>query len=296
MTTDPEYQRKLEAEAALWGAESEQSAARIPPDWNYLRHLRYNVIMHAADIDALLSRIQPGMRTLELGCASGWLTLAMAERGADATGLDISERALEVARRYAESVQPRLRGRVTYAAADLNQLDLPAEQYDVIAVKAALHHLVRLDHVIEQVHRALKPGGLFWIADTAGDEALPTVLIAGGLCLLLPTATSYGDKLRALLKFGLHAPERVKASIQAEGLSPFEGAGREHDWLALVSRRFQIEQRVDAPAFTGYVEAQLKAPDALAIPFLKGLRFIDRLLVRLKLLRNTGVVVYARKA
>lgn len=296
MTIDPDYQRKLDAEAALWGAESEQSAARIPPDWKHLRHLRYNVIMHAADIDALLSRIQPGMRTLELGCASGWLTLAMAERGAEATGLDISERSLEVARRYATSAQPRIRGSVTYAVADLNHLDLRAAYYDVIAVKAALHHLVRLDHVIDQVYRALKPGGLFWIADTAGDESLPAVLIAGGLCLLLPTATSYGDKLRALFKFGLRSPERVRASIQAEGLSPFEGAGREQDWLALVSGRFEIERRVDAPAFTGYVEAQLKAPDALAIPFLKALRFIDRRLVRLKLLRNTGVVLYARKA
>jgi SAM-dependent methyltransferase len=175
-------------------------------------------------------------------------------------------------------------------------LDLPASTYDVIAVKAALHHLVNLDHVIQTVHRALKPGGLFWASDTDGDEALPTVLVAGAITFILPTETSYADKIRALLRFGLRAPSRVKASIQAEGLSPFEGAGREHDWLKLISQQFNIEKRVDAPAFTGYVTAQVRMPDWVAIPLLKGLRTVDRMLVRGGLLHNTGVTLYARKA
>ncbi len=296
MSDTGNYEQKLAAEAELWGRESAQQAQTTPPDWQYHQHLRHNVIMHGADIESLLSVIRPGMQTLELGCASGWLTLAMAERGAQATGLDISEQALQVARDYAEQVRKRWRGDVQYRQADLNALDLPAEYYDVIVVKAALHHLVNLDHVIQTVHRALKPGGLFWVSDTDGDEALPTVLVAGALTFLLPTETSYADKIRALLRFGFRAPSRVKASIQAEGLSPFEGAGREHDWLKLISQQFSIEKRVDAPAFTGYVTAQVKLPDWAAIPLLKGLRAVDRILVRVGLLHNTGVTLYARKA
>lgn len=295
MQTDSDYQQKLRQEAELWGTESQQAAQQTPPDWVRHRHLRHNVIMHAADIDALLKQIQPGMRTLELGCASGWLTLAMAERGAQATGLDISDKSLVVARSYYEQVKSRISGTVDYQVADLNYLDLPLETYDVIVVKASLHHLIRLEHVIGTIERALKPGGLFWAADTDGDEAPLTVLIAGGICLLLPTATSYIDKLKALFKFGLRAPERVKASIQAEGLSPFEGAGREHDWVKLVQEHFTIEKRVDAPAFTGYVTAQLKLPEWIAIPLLKLMRTVDQALVRAKLLRNTGVILYARK-
>jgi hypothetical protein len=87
----------------------------------------------------------------------------------------------------------------------------------------------------------------------------------------------------------------VKASIEAEGLSPFEGVGREHDWLKLVYQHFTVERRVDLPAVTGYVTAQLKAPDWIALPLLKVMRAVDRLLVRAKLLRNTTVVLYARK-
>jgi 2-polyprenyl-3-methyl-5-hydroxy-6-metoxy-1,4-benzoquinol methylase len=295
MTTDPAYTQKLAQEAELWGSESEKQAGQIPPDWRYHRRLRHNVIMHAADIERLLARVQPGMRVIELGCASGWLTLAMAERGAQATGLDISEKSLNVARAYYEQVRERIPGSVDYQVADLNALTLPPDTFDVVAVKASLHHLIEMEHVIDAVHRALKPGGLLWVVDTLGEEALPSVLIAGGLCLILPTETSYADKLRALIKFGLRAPSRVRASIQAEGLSPFEGAGREHDWGKLIEQRFRIEKRVNSPAFTGYVTAQLVAPDWFAIPFLKLLRTIDRALVRLKLLRNTGVILYARK-
>ncbi len=289
------YEEKLKAEAELWGDEFAQLAQTAPPDWRYYRNLRHNVIMHTADVDELLTHIQPGMKALELGCATGWISLAMAQRGAIVTGSDLSEKAITIAHNYYESIKDQVSGSVVYQTDDLNTIQLPENTYDIIVVKSVLHHLINLDHTITEIHKALKPGGLLWASDTDGDEASSTVLIAGALCLVLPTATSYVDKLRALLKFGVNAPSRVKASIQAEGLSPFEGAGREHDWIKLIEGKFTIEKRVDAPAFTGYVTAQLKAPDWFALPLLKMFRWVDRKLVNRKLLRNTGVILYARK-
>ncbi|MBI1276630.1 MAG: methyltransferase domain-containing protein [Anaerolineaceae bacterium] len=292
---DTTYEEKLKAEADLWGDEFAQLAQSAPPDWRCYRDLRHNVIMHTADVDELLTHIKPGMRALELGCATGWISLAMAQQGAVVTGSDLSEKALSIARHYYESIKDQVAGSVEYHAADMNAIQLPENTYDVIVVKSVLHHLINLDHTITEIHKALKPGGILWASDTDGDEAASTVIIAGGLCLVLPTATSYADKLQALLKFGVRAPSRVKASIQAEGLSPFEGAGREHDWIKLIERQFTIEKRVDAPAFTGYVTAQLKAPDWFALPLLKTFRWIDQRLVNRKLLHNTGVILYARK-
>ena len=292
---DTTYEEKLKAEAELWGSEFDRLAQSAPPDWRYYRNLRHNVIMHTADVDELLTHIKPGMKALELGCATGWISLAMAQRGADVTGRDLSEKSLGIARAYYESIKDKVSGSVQYEQADLNNIQLPENTYDVIVVKAVLHHLINLEYTISEIHKALKPGGLLWVGDTNGEEATSTVLIAGALCLVLPTATSYADKFRALFKFGLRAPSRVKASIQAEGFSPFEGAGREHDWLKLITEQFTIERRVDAPAFTGYVTAQVNAPDWFALPVLKLLRAIDRPLVHMGLLHNTGVVLYARK-
>jgi SAM-dependent methyltransferase len=235
------------------------------------------------------------MDALELGCGSGWLTLALAQRGAHATGLDISEQALDVGRRYYESIRADVPGSVEYRAADLNALALPPEAYDIIAVKGTLHHLLRVDHVIAQLYQALRPGGLLWVSDSDGEEALPTVLAAGALMFVLPTHVSYRAKFAGLLRFGARAPSRIKASIEAEGLSPFEGAGREHDWVALIGERFTVEQRIPAPAITGYLTHQVRLPDAAALPLLRALCALDRRLVRWGVLRSTGVIIYARK-
>lgn len=289
------YEEKLAEEAALWGDEAARQARSTPPDWRCHRHLRHNRVLHARYINEFLAHVQPGMQALELGCASGWLTLAMAQRGAHALGLDISEGALDVARAYYEQIKNEVAGTVQYRAADLNTLELPPAAYDVIAVKATLHHLVELPAVVAALRQALRPGGLLWIEDTRSGESLSSTLLAGALSFLLPTQVSYRQKLGALLHFGRRAPERVRASMEAEGLSPFEGAGRDHDWLALVREHFEIERETALPAVTGYVTAQLRLGDRLALPLLHTLRGVDTLLVRLGLLRSSGVVVYARR-
>ncbi len=198
---DAEYQQKLSDEAALWGAV--ERAREVPPDWRYHQNLRHNILYHKADINAFLDHVKPGMSVLELGCGSGWLTLAMAQRGAEATGLDISAEALDVARAVLRLNPRDGAGHCrSYAVTDLNQLSLPAEQYDIIAVKGTLHHLLRVDHVVSEMQRALKPGGLLWVSDSDGEEAMSTALVASALMFLLPTVVSYGDKIRGLLKFG----------------------------------------------------------------------------------------------
>ncbi len=290
-----DYEQQLAQEAELWGSDAERSAQAVPPDWREHRKLRHNIIYHTADIDAFLQRVQPGMTTLELGCGSGWLTLAMAQRGAHAKGLDISAKALNVARRYYDSIRESVKGSAEYEVADLNALQLPAETYDVIAVKGTLHHLVNMAEVIAQMQQALKPGGLLWVSDSHGDEATSTVLLASALMFVLPTHVSYREKFAGLRRFGVNAPARIKASIQAEGLSPFEGAGREHDWVKLIGERFTVEQRIQAPAVTGYITHQINLPDALALPLLRGLCMVDRLLVRMRLLQPSGLILYARK-
>ncbi|MCA9882856.1 MAG: class I SAM-dependent methyltransferase [Anaerolineae bacterium] len=290
------YEQKLRQEAELWGTEAERMASELPPDWRAHRHLLYNIISHQADIDALLSRVQPGMQTLELGCASGWLSLAIAQRGANATGYDISEKSLQVARDYYASIADEVAGTVTYAVQDLNAIDLPRNQYDIIVVKGTLHHLTNMPQVITQVHAALKPGGLFWVSDEAGDVTMRSALFSSALMFLLPTQVSYWEKFAGLFKFGLNAPSRIKASMEAEDLSPFEGAGREHDWLALVQQQFAVEKLINKPAVTGYLAHQIKLPRWLAIPLLRTIGAVDSLLVRLGILKNTGVIVYARKS
>jgi 2-polyprenyl-3-methyl-5-hydroxy-6-metoxy-1,4-benzoquinol methylase len=289
------YAEKLALEAEFWGSVAEQQALTVPPEWRYHRQLRRNAILNAAQIDALLSRVWPGSSVLDLGCGSGWLTLALAERGARVLGLDIGDKAIEVARTYYQSVKTRINGSVSYQVADLNTIQLPLDQYDVVVAKGIWHHLVNPEHLADQIQRTLKPDGLLWVSDINGEEGLAAVLIASALTFVLPTQIAYRDKIRGLLRFGLHAPERIKASMQCSGASPFEGAGRQWDWTDLIANRFDLEQRIDQPAFTGYVASEINLPDRLALPLLRSMHRIDSALVKHGILHGTGLLLCARK-
>lgn len=293
------YEEQLAREGEIWGRAARDLAARIPPDWREHRHrLRHNIVMQGAYIDEFLSHIRPGMRVLDLGCGAGWLTLAMAQRGADATGLDISDESLSVAREYYESIRHEVPGSVRYEVADLNHISLSADSYDVIAVCGALHHLTHVRHTIEELHKALRPGGLFWTSDILGDEPRAAVYLTGALMFLLPIEMSYREKLAGVFRFGIRSSARVRAAIEMEGFSPFEGAGREEDWLQILGEHLDIYRKFNFLQVTKYLAGpdMIRLPDRLALPILRGIAALERGLLRIGWLRGTGLVVYARKA
>ena len=292
------YDDQLAREATIWGRAARELADRIPPDWRvHRRLLRHNIVMQGAYIDEFLSHIRPGMRVLDVGCGAGWLTLAMAQRGADATGLDISAESLAVAREYYESIREEVPGSVRYEVADLNLISLSADSYDVITVCGALHHLPNVGHTIKQLHTALRPGGLFWASDVLGEEPRAAVYLTGALMFLLPIEISYRAKIAGLLRFGLRSPARVKAAMEGEGFSPFEGAGREEDWFQLLQGRFEVRRKFHFLTVTKYLSdpEMIRLPDRFALPILHGIAALERWLLRRKWLRGTGLVVYARK-
>ncbi len=287
------YQEQLQQEGKIWGEAFARLSHETPPEWAFYRQRLEYLYTHRPAIDALLATVRLGTAVLELGCGSGWLTLALAQAGADAHGIDISEQALAIAQAYYESIRERVPGTVRYTCADLNTLQLPAASYDLIVIKGTLHHLPEVSHVIAQVRAALKPGGRVWIQDVQGDEHPRTVLLASVLMFLLPTHVSYSEKLRGLWRFRHNPTERIRMSMQAEGLSPFEGVGRHHDWLALVQGAFPNASVQRGLSITGYLSHQLRMPRRLAVLTLWIIARIDSVLTRWGWLHTTNVTVTA---
>jgi ubiquinone/menaquinone biosynthesis C-methylase UbiE len=103
-------------------------------------------------------------------------------------GIDVSEKML--ARARAETPDAA----VAYTRADLEQLELPPESFDLVYSSLAFHYIENLDGLFAQVHRALVPGGSLvfsvehpvytapvapnWVVDDAGRKTWP---IAGYL-------------------------------------------------------------------------------------------------------------------
>ncbi|HEX7654317.1 MAG TPA: class I SAM-dependent methyltransferase [Verrucomicrobiae bacterium] len=113
-------------------------------------------------------RVTPGAKALlDIGCGAGNYSLKLLERlpDMDVTLVDLSRPMLE---RAAERVGKATHGQVTIHQADIRELNLGVEQYDVICAAAVLHHLrveSEWQQVFAKLYAALRLGGSFWISD-----------------------------------------------------------------------------------------------------------------------------------
>jgi len=145
--------------------------------WRYDRGIRLlsrgridGVYQHMAGLVAA-----PGVRILDLGCGTGGLTLACAERGAEVVGIDRNAGMLEVAR--AKRLPGGADGKVEWI--ELSALEIEdrfaEESFDAIVSCLMFSELAPEEqaYVLKTALSRLKPGGLLVLA----DEVLPDRLV-----------------------------------------------------------------------------------------------------------------------
>lgn len=98
-----------------------------------------------------------GKVVLDLGCGGGFVSEELARRGAHVVGLDPSLALIEVAQKHA--VMNNLR--IDYNVGFGESLPYADCLFDVVVCVDVLEHVSDLDKVLNEVHRVLKPGGLF---------------------------------------------------------------------------------------------------------------------------------------
>ena len=113
--------------------------------------------------------IREGMRILDLGTGSGYLSFPIAKNNPDCEvlGLDIVNDALEVNWARAEANGIKNLSFVSYEGIDF---PFEADSFDLVVTRYALHHFPDIDHSIEEVSRVLKSGGKLFISDPCPNE------------------------------------------------------------------------------------------------------------------------------
>jgi len=96
-----------------------------------------------------------GLKVLEIGCGLGTDGAQFAEAGADYTGVDLTEAAVELARR--RFLLFDLPG--TFQTADAENLSFPDESFDLVYSHGVLHHTPETGKAIQEIHRVLRPRG-----------------------------------------------------------------------------------------------------------------------------------------
>lgn len=121
-------------------------------------------------VDGLPERLRAGADVADFGCGSGHAINVMAQAFPSSrfTGIDFSEQAIATGIREAAD---RGLTNAAFESHDLPELD-KFEAYDVITVFDAIHDQAQPARVLENIYRALRPGGVLLMADIKASSRL----------------------------------------------------------------------------------------------------------------------------
>src|SRR5438477_2224187 len=129
-----------------------------------------------------------GKRTLDVGCGGGILTEAMARAGAAVTGIDLSDKALAVARLH--QLESGVDVDYRLSAAEALAAEAPAS-FDVVTCMELLEHVPNPASIVSACAALAKPGGwLFFSTINRNAKAFLFAIVGAEHVLeLLPKGT-----------------------------------------------------------------------------------------------------------
>ncbi|OBI52665.1 methyltransferase [Mycobacterium kyorinense] len=121
-------------------------------------------------VDGLPERLRDGADVADFACGSGHAINVMAQAfpASRFTGIDFSEEGVAAANDEAKRLGL---SNATFERRDLTELDL-TDAYDVITVFDAIHDQAHPAPVLANIYRALRPGGVFLMADVNASSQL----------------------------------------------------------------------------------------------------------------------------
>jgi len=188
-----------------------------------------------------LRPLQP-LRGLALGCGTGekelnWATLCRFER---LDAYDISPARIARAQERARAAgHPELH----YRTADVQGIEWPQQACDVVFVDQSLHHFSPLEPMVENIRRALKPGGYLVASEFVGPTRFQwterQLELTNAVLALLPPA--YRRRWsNGRIKQRVHRPSRLRMMLG----DPSE-AVESARIVPLLERHFEIVEQRD---------------------------------------------------
>lgn len=152
---------------------------------------------HFGNIDIYLfdqllkDRITPSMSLLDAGCGDGRNLIYFLRHNFDVFAIDSNPQLIQQVRLLASRLAPNLPSQ-NFLIADVAEMPLPSEKFDLVISSAVLHFAndeQHFDRMLEEMWRVLKAGGMLFarMASTIGIEKL--VKPTGRGRYLLPDGT-----------------------------------------------------------------------------------------------------------
>ena len=174
-----------------------------------------------------------GKTVLDIGCGGGILSESMAQRGAEVTGIDLSDKALAVARLHLlESGN-----RVDYQKIAAEELATQAAgRFDVVTCMEMLEHVPNPASIIAACAALVKPGGHVFFSTLNRNAKAYALAVVGAeyLLKLLPKGThDYAKFIK---------PSELSRWAKSVGLEPDELIGMTYNPL---TQRYRLGRDTD---------------------------------------------------
>jgi SAM-dependent methyltransferase len=122
-------------------------------------HVRFPHVFHSPNSERLERHFRDGIAArasgadlLDYGCYNGWMAPHYARLGPrKITGIDISEKGIELARRQYGTL-------ADFQVGDAHAMPFPDDSFDLVVGRAILHHL-DYETALDEIRRVLRPGG-----------------------------------------------------------------------------------------------------------------------------------------
>lgn len=117
------------------------------------------------------ANLPKNLRVMDLGTGTGRLAMLLAEEGAsEVVGVDISPAMLEVAEYLRLSSASPAADRVSFRLAAAQRMPFRGESFDAIVCRLVLNHTHKPEHILQELVRLLKPGGVLILAELLGAD------------------------------------------------------------------------------------------------------------------------------
>jgi SAM-dependent methyltransferase len=124
----------------------ERVADKYDSTWSSSTRQFIEPLLDAANVSAKMS-------ILDVGCGPGYVSGAVAERGATPIGLDFSKEMIAIAK--------RMFPRIDFREGDAQNLPFADASFDRVVANFSLLHLTEPERAMAEAARVLKPGGRF---------------------------------------------------------------------------------------------------------------------------------------
>jgi 2-polyprenyl-6-hydroxyphenyl methylase/3-demethylubiquinone-9 3-methyltransferase len=174
-----------------------------------------NEVVRHFNRDSKAMRPLEGLRLVDIGCGGGLVSEPMARLGARVTGIDPTERNIEVAKLHAG--QSGLD--IDYRSVLAEDLAAAAERFDVVLCLEVVEHVPDVGQFTKVIRQLLAPGGLMIVSTLNRTLKSFVLAIVGAEYVLrwLPRGTHRWDRFVT--------PDELRRHLESAGLAQRELAG-----------------------------------------------------------------------